>query len=61
MEWKNVGKDTVNSQCINAEYLDSDYSKKPRNSGNRTNIGRYGNTERASISGNRSGYIVWYD
>jgi hypothetical protein len=34
MEWKNVGKDTVNSPCIDAEYLDSDYSNDPRNSEN---------------------------
>ncbi len=54
-------KDTVSSPCIDAAYPDSDYSKEPGNSGNRTNIGRYGNTEWASISGNRLGYVVWWN
>jgi len=54
-------KDTGNSPCIDAGYPDSDYSKEPENSGNRTNIGRYGNTEWASISGNRPGYVVWWN
>ena len=54
-------KDTVSSPCIDAGYPESDYSKEPENNGNRTNIGRYGNTEWASISGNRPGYVVWWN
>ncbi len=51
-------KDFVNSPCIDAGYPESDYSKEPKNNGDRINIGRYGNTEYASISGNTPGYVV---
>ncbi|WP_292376646.1 right-handed parallel beta-helix repeat-containing protein [Methanosarcina sp. UBA411] len=43
-------KDKVNSPCIDAGYLSSDYSKEPEDNGNRINIGRYGNTIYASLS-----------
>jgi hypothetical protein len=54
-------KDTISSPCIDAGYPGSDYSKEPKNSGGRINIGRYGNTEWASISGNTPGYVVWWN
>ena len=54
-------KDIVSSPCIDAGYLGSDYSKEPRNNGGRINIGRYGNTEYASISGDIPGYVVWWN
>ncbi len=44
-------KDSVNSPCIDAGYPNSDYSKEPEDNGNRINIGRYGNTVYASLSG----------
>jgi hypothetical protein len=43
-------KDKVNSPCIDAGCISSDYSKEPENNGNRINIGRYGNTIYASLS-----------
>ena len=43
-------KDKVNSPCIDAGCVSSDYSKEPENNGNRINIGRYGNTIYASLS-----------
>jgi len=54
-------KDLVSSPCIDAGYLGSDYSKEPGNNGGRINIGRYGNTEYASISGDIPGYVVWWN
>ncbi len=54
-------KDPVSSPCIDAGHPDSDYSKEPGNNGGRINIGRYGNTECASISGNIPGYVVWWN
>ncbi len=54
-------KDLVSSPCIDAGYPDSDYSKEPGDDGGRINIGRYGNTEYASISGNMPGYVVWWN
>ncbi len=44
-------KDKVSSPCIDAGHPDSDYSKEPEDNGNRINIGRYGNTACASLSG----------
>ena len=43
-------KDKVNSPCVDAGCVSSDYSKEPENNGNRINIGRYGNTIYASLS-----------
>jgi hypothetical protein len=54
-------KDFVNSPCIDAGYPESDYSKEPENNGGRINIGRYGNTGYASISGNMPRYVVWWN
>ncbi|WP_410508104.1 right-handed parallel beta-helix repeat-containing protein [Methanosarcina hadiensis] len=42
--------DRVSSPCIDAGYPSSDYSNEPEDNGDRINIGRYGNTEYASIS-----------
>ncbi|WP_243466605.1 disaggregatase related repeat-containing protein [Methanosarcina mazei] len=44
-------KDSVSSPCIDAGNPSSDYSKEPEDNGNRINIGRYGNTVYASLSG----------
>ncbi len=44
-------KDKVNSPCIDAGYISSDYSNEPEDNGDRINIGRYGNTVYASLSG----------
>jgi len=44
-------KDSVSSPCIDAGYPSSDYSNEPEDNGNRINIGRYGNTVHASLSG----------
>ena len=44
-------KDSVSSPCIDAGNPSSDYSKEPEDNGNRINIGRYGNTIYASLSG----------
>jgi hypothetical protein len=44
-------KDKISSPCIDAGYRDSDYSNEPEDNGNRINIGRYGNTVYASLSG----------
>ncbi|MDD2613510.1 MAG: right-handed parallel beta-helix repeat-containing protein [Methanosarcina sp.] len=54
-------RDLVTSPCIDVGRPDSDYSKEPEDNGNRINIGRYGNTEHASISGNMPGYVVWWN
>ncbi len=54
-------RDIVSSPCIDAGYPDSDYSKEPGDNGGRINIGRYGNTEWASMSGDMPGYIVWWN
>ncbi|MGB9941438.1 right-handed parallel beta-helix repeat-containing protein [Methanosarcina sp.] len=43
-------KDKVNSPCIDAGYVSSDFSKEPENNGDRINIGKYGNTKYASLS-----------
>ena len=43
--------DNVNSPCIDAGSASSDYSNEPENNGDRINIGRYGNTMYASLSG----------
>jgi hypothetical protein len=43
-------KDKASSPCIDAGYKSSDYSKEPKDNGNRINIGRYGNTVYASLS-----------
>jgi uncharacterized membrane protein len=47
-------KDSTSSQCIDAGYASSDYSNEPEDNGDRVNIGRYGNTIHASISGTGS-------
>jgi len=44
-------KDEVSSPCIDAGYPASDYSNEPEDNGNRIDIGRYGNTIHASLSG----------
>ncbi|MGB9941437.1 disaggregatase related repeat-containing protein, partial [Methanosarcina sp.] len=44
-------KDKVSSPCIDTGYSLSDYSNEPEDNGNRINIGRYGNTVYASLSG----------
>jgi len=44
-------KDSTSSQCIDAGSTSSDYSNEPEDNGNRVNIGRYGNTIYASLSG----------
>lgn len=44
-------KDGTDSPCIDAGYLSSEYSGEPEDNGNRINIGRYGNTTSASLSG----------
>ena len=44
-------KDKVSSPCIDAGYPSSEYSNEPKPNGNRINIGRYGNTIYASLSG----------
>jgi len=44
-------KDRVSSPCIDAGCSFSDYSSEPEDNGNRINIGRYGNTIYASLSG----------
>ena len=44
-------KDKVSSLCIDGGYQTSDYSNEPEDDGNRINIGRYGNTMYASLSG----------
>ena len=43
-------KDKINSPCIDAGYVYSDYSNELKPNGNRINIGRYGNTKYASLS-----------
>ena len=43
-------KDKMNSPCIDAGYVYSDYSNELKPNGNRINIGRYGNTKYASLS-----------
>jgi len=44
-------KDRMSSPCIDAGCPFSDYSNEPEDNGNRINIGRYGNTIYASLSG----------
>ncbi|WP_440946646.1 disaggregatase related repeat-containing protein [Methanosarcina sp. T3] len=44
-------KDSTSSQCIDAGSSSSDYSNEPEDNGNKINIGRYGNTIYASLSG----------
>ena len=44
-------KDSADSPCIDAGCPSSDYSKEPEDNGDRINIGRYGNTAYASLSG----------
>ncbi len=44
-------KDSTGSSCIDAGSASSDYSNEPEDNGNRINIGRYGNTIYASLSG----------
>jgi uncharacterized membrane protein len=44
-------KDSVSSPCIDKGNPSSDYSKEPEDNGKRVNIGRYGNTIYASLSG----------
>jgi len=53
-------KDRVSSPCIDAGYPSSDYFKEPEPNGGRINIGRYGNTNYASMSGIMPGYDVWW-
>ncbi|AKB15910.1 disaggregatase related repeat-containing protein [Methanosarcina thermophila] len=48
-------KDTVTSPCIDAGYPLSDYTNEPEDNGDRINIGRYGNTIYASLSGTGPG------
>ncbi|MCQ1535233.1 DNRLRE domain-containing protein [Methanosarcina sp. KYL-1] len=48
---KTWAADTVSSPCIDGGYTSSDYSNEPEDNGNRINIGRYGNTKYASLSG----------
>ena len=43
--------DTVSSPCIDAGSPSSDYSNEPEDNGNRINIGAFGNTKYASLSG----------
>ena len=43
--------DTVSSPCIDTGYAPSSYANEPQNNGGRINIGRYGNTTAASLSG----------
>jgi hypothetical protein len=52
-------KDRVSSPCIDAGYTSSDYSNEPEPNGKRINIGRYGNTEYASMSGITPEYLFW--
>lgn len=61
--WDGKGwvKDRVSSPCIDTGDPSSDYSKEPGENGNRINIGIYGNTEYASMSGVMSGYEVWWN
>ncbi|MGB9927891.1 MAG: right-handed parallel beta-helix repeat-containing protein, partial [Methanosarcina sp.] len=54
-------RDRISSPCIDAGYPASDYSKEPGNNGSRINIGSYGNTEYASMSGTMPGYEVWLE
>lgn len=44
--------DAQNSPGIDAGLASSDYSKEPQNNGGRVNVGRYGNTSQASLTGN---------
>ncbi|AKB68226.1 hypothetical protein MSMAL_1683 [Methanosarcina mazei LYC] len=44
-------KDSTSSPGIDAGAVSSDYSNEPEDNGNRINIGRYGNTIYASLSG----------
>lgn len=44
-------QDTVHSLCIDAGDYASDYTKEPQPNGNRVDIGAYGNTPEASLSG----------
>lgn len=53
-------KDWISSPCVDAGHPSSDYSKEPEDNGNRINIGRYGNTEYASKSGEIPGYEIWW-
>ncbi|MDD3006965.1 MAG: hypothetical protein PHX30_05315, partial [Candidatus Pacebacteria bacterium] len=43
--------DSVSSPCIDAGYSSSSFSNEPQNNGGRINIGVYGNTREASLSG----------
>jgi len=43
--------DLVSSPCIDAGYTGSEYSDEPEPNGSRVNIGAYGNTPKASYSG----------
>jgi len=43
--------DDVHSPCIDAGHPDDDYSMEPEDNGDRINIGCYGNTSEASLSG----------
>jgi hypothetical protein len=52
-------KDRVSSPCIDAGYPLSNYSNELEPNGERINIGRYGNTEYASMSGVTPEYIFW--
>jgi hypothetical protein len=54
-------KDFMSSPCIDAGCPYSNYSNEPEPNGNRTNIGRFGNTEYASNSGVMPGYVMWWD
>ena len=54
-------KDKVTSPCIDAGYSLSDYANEPEDNGDRINIGRYGNTIYASLSGDIPGYVVWWN
>ncbi len=54
--WTGVAwvKDSTSSKCIDAGSASSDYSYEPEDNGDRINIGRYGNTIYASLSGTGS-------
>jgi hypothetical protein len=53
--------DNVSSPCIDVGYASSDYSNEPEPNGNRINIGRYGNTKYASMSGTTPVTIPEYE
>ena len=44
-------RDSTSSQCIDAGSASSDHSNEPEDNGDKINIGRYGNTIYASLSG----------